>query len=556
MADGIVVTVGPSGGGYDYTSIETANADIPADITGTAGDYVIEIYSGVNLNGFDKPNRTTDTAHRIVYRAAAGEEVNGLGVGAGFESNVAANSDAFIGTFTQSTNDTHVDFIGLKIIHLAGGGGTDALYYDDALSNRFFGCYIKSEVSRSLQTENGGSAGIYMENCILAESAGGGTEHNNIGGGAFIEYYRCTIANTGGNGFGDRGFGDRDNLRIRNCLSYGNSGSDFQAKIDQSDCDFLASGDGTASEADTTSFTNRTSADFEDYAGGNYNLASGSSLQTAGEGGEPIGATLGSAPATSESPDADVDIAVSAPAFSASAEATLPQPSSDAAFTVNAPTFAATCEATLPQPQADIAYSVSSPVFAGSADVTLPQPNSDVAYSISAPTFSASAEVTLPQPSADTSLTVSAPTFSATASATIPGFNASVAFTVGEPVFSATAEVTQPQPRADVSYAMQSPTFAGQASATLPNPSAIFGITLDAPQFSAQASATEPGFNANVSLNVDAPIFSASGSATLPQPDSSVSLTVPEPVFSVVAIVGGIAIIVDDESNINVPARS
>lgn len=226
------------------------------------------------------------------------------------------------------------------------------------------------------------------------------------------------------------------------------------------------------------------------------------------------------------------------------------------AYTVTAPTFSADASVTLPQPSADTAWSIASPQFSANGSATLPQPVADLSFSISAPTFSSTASATLPQPASDVAFTITKPSFAATASATIPGFNASVSFSITEPQFSATADVTLPQPSADVAYAIGKPTFSVSADATLPQPSSTVSFTLDAPQFSATASATLPGYNANVAFEVTKPEFSSTASVTLPSPSADVGFTVTAPTFSVVAIVGGIAIIVDNESNINMPALS
>lgn len=203
---------------------------------------------------------------------------------------------------------------------------------------------------------------------------------------------------------------------------------------------------------------------------------------------------------------------------------------------------------------ADAAYTISAPAFTANASATLPQPTADGAFSIASPLFSASATATLPQPIADAAFTINAPTFAATASATIPGFNASVSFAIPAPTFSANATVTLPSPTADVSYTIAAPTFSVNASATLPQPSSDVAFTINSPSFAVTATATEPGFNASVNFTVNAPTFTADATATLPQPSADVGFTVSAPTFSVVAIVGGIAIIVDNETNINVPA--
>lgn len=182
----------------------------------------------------------------------------------------------------------------------------------------------------------------------------------------------------------------------------------------------------------------------------------------------------------------------------------------------------------------------------GAAGVT-----ADAAYTIPAPTFSANASVTLPAPIADTIFTVNAPTVNGNASATIPGFSASVSFTVSAPSISSSASATLPNPSAGVSYTVSAPTFSVNADASLPQPISDLAFTVNTPTVAANATATETGFNASVNFTVNAPTFAVDTNATLPQPESTVSFAVSPPSVSAVAIVGGIAIIVDDETNIN-----
>lgn len=175
----------------------------------------------------------------------------------------------------------------------------------------------------------------------------------------------------------------------------------------------------------------------------------------------------------------------------------------------------------------------------------------DAAFTINAPTFAVSADAALPQPIANTAFTINAPTFSASASVTTPGFNASVNFAIPAPTFSVDAAVTLPSPTVDVNYTVSAPTFNVSANASLPQPLSDVSFAVGSPLFAATATATEPSFNADVSFNVGAPTFSGNASATLPQPVADANFTVSAPTFSVVAIVGGIAIIVDEETNIN-----
>jgi hypothetical protein len=228
----------------------------------------------------------------------------------------------------------------------------------------------------------------------------------------------------------------------------------------------------------------------------------------------------------------------------------------DTAYTINAPTFTSSASVTLPSPIADASFTLAAPTFTASADASLPQPIGSGAFSIASPLFSANVDASLPQSMANAAFTLNAPTFSASATVTIPGFSASVAYSVNAPTFSADVAVTLPSPTADVTYTVTAPTFSVDSTVTLPQPTANAAFSLPAPAFAASATATEPGFNAAVSFALPAPTFNADATATLPQPVADGNFTITAPTFSVVAIVGGIAIIVDNETNINMPALS
>lgn len=205
---------------------------------------------------------------------------------------------------------------------------------------------------------------------------------------------------------------------------------------------------------------------------------------------------------------------------------------------------------------ADAAFSVSAPNFSASASATLPKPASDVSYSVSLPTVIASAVASLPQPASDIAFTINAPSVSANASATIPGYSASVSFAVNAPSVSSNASATLPSPTADIAYTVNAPSISVDIDASLPQPESDITFTVNTPTVAATAEATQTGYNADVSFSVNAPSVSISASATLPQPSASVSFAVSPPQISAVAIVGGIAIIVDDETNINQRALS
>lgn len=116
--------------------------------------------------------------------------------------------------------------------------------------------------------------------------------------------------------------------------------------------------------------------------------------------------------------------------------------------------------------------------------------------------------------------------------------------------------LASPAVEVDIDFAISAPSFSVTASASLPQPESDVDFSVGSPAFSASASATLPDPAAQVGFSVSGPAFSASASATLPSPDSSIDFDISSPVFSVVAFAGTIDIIVDDETNINLPGLS
>lgn len=281
--------------GDDYDTTAEILNDLPSDITATSGHWRVKFKKGFNFDGFTIPAFIiTDDDHQIYFEAADGDEVDGTGSGAGFESAIG-NAGGLIETQTAQQNDTHFNIIGLKIIATAGFTGQSALDLDDVTNKLIKDCYISNRsVSGSgwgFNTPNAAVCITTFENCIIADCTGSGTNHGNAGGSSRITMNRVTSVNNGDDGFDDRGFGPASFIEsYRNLLSFGNTDNDFNSRLSDSNVNYFAGGDGTQSEA-PINFT-ATSADFVDYANGDYSLASNSSLKGAGENGEDIGATL------------------------------------------------------------------------------------------------------------------------------------------------------------------------------------------------------------------------------------------------------------------------
>lgn len=284
-----IKTAGSTALGDDYDTIAEVLADIPADLTATSGDWIVEFRGGFDFDGFTIPLIVTDATHQLIFRAIAGDEVDGTGTGAGFQGTVGG-SITFIQTITGQQNDTHLQIIGLKI-HAESGYGGDTLNLDDVNNKVIKDCFITSKSGNGFTTSNAAVCIATLENVIIADCSGNGTNYNNASVNASLTFNRVTCVNNGGVGFDDRGFGNAGFINsFRNLLSFGNAGNDFNSRLSDSNVDYFAGGDGTQSEA-PINFT-ATSADFANYAGGDYSLATGSSLRGAGESGEDIGATL------------------------------------------------------------------------------------------------------------------------------------------------------------------------------------------------------------------------------------------------------------------------
>lgn len=248
---------------------------------------------------------------------------------------------------------------------------------------------------------------------------------------------------------------------------------------------------------------------------------------------------------------ADAAFSVSAPSFAGSTSATLPQPTVDIDYSISAPTVSVSASASLPNPSANVSYAVNSPAVSASALSTLPRPTSDITFTVNKPAVSAGSSPTIPNYNASVSFVVNTPVVSAEVGATSPNYSAFVSFTVATPSVATSVSTTLPNPTAAIDYTVNAPSIDVNAAASLPQPLSDIGFTVNTPSVSAMVSATQTRWNIDAGFTVNAPSVSITTSAALPQPDSVVSLTVSPPQVAVVAIVGGIAIIVDDETNIN-----
>lgn len=300
--------------GDDYTTQSAMIADIPTGPTGiidTGGNWRIqhrdgETYPKVELK--DLP-RGTDVNHQIIFEAVPGDEADGTGLKGplylGDSSNVGEAFDA--GVNEEYTN--YVIIQGLRIDTQSTNSAVGSVFVGKAIGITVQHCFITSSTS-GIEAQNGSNGIFSFYNCIIAFCGSNGIDFGRPRLPGAYTVNRCTFLDNTGYGVGDRGFGDIGPIYVKNTLSLINQGNDFQPKLSNegADVDYLASSDTTANEAHSVSFINRTTADLEDYAGGNYNLASTSSLKGAGENGEDIGATLPASGGSPPDPEQTIEV--------------------------------------------------------------------------------------------------------------------------------------------------------------------------------------------------------------------------------------------------------
>ena len=281
MADTVVI-LGQQVGD-DYTTMAAAKAAVPADIVATGGNWIIQIRADANYGKIGAiPQSTTDSTHKLIIEAFPGDEVDGSGVGAGIEQiNV---SDLIGQTNVAYTTDTI--FRNIKII--TSGASRRAINMSLGSNIVFENCFIKSADYWAVVGQNGASVNWKYINCVIADSVIN-IRLGNPGSGANYSFIGCSSVNSVNNAFDGITSGS---LTVKNCFGFSSS-PDFASDVSSggANSDYLASSDTTATaEAFSTGFNNRTSADFVDYAGGDYNLSSSSQLRNYGS---PVGSSIG-----------------------------------------------------------------------------------------------------------------------------------------------------------------------------------------------------------------------------------------------------------------------
>jgi len=286
MADTIVVVGNVVGD--DYSSIASALAAIPTDLTITGGLHVIKVRNYQIHGSCKTPVITDDATHYIKIMAFEGDEVNGKGEGTTFYStNKYAQPLYFRNAYDRA--------YGVKADLAAAGGAcihtSPSFGYSEVKD-----CFLKSQ-SSVLSLSNGYSGNIKVINTIGVST--GSSYSCFYGGNISGQLSLDRVTTIGGKDSVSIGTSIGGKLNSENTLSFNGAVEDFRYKSNVNiDWDYLASGDATASAQAGVSvaFDNRViTDDLEDpnAVTPDYNLKSSSTLKGSGSGGSDIGASLG-----------------------------------------------------------------------------------------------------------------------------------------------------------------------------------------------------------------------------------------------------------------------
>lgn len=270
----VTLTVKPSGG--NYTSLNTALAAIPSNIVTTDEQYdvVCDTFSGGLAEQVTVPTITQDATRYVHIKADTGHEYNPVDDSGFF----LTASVGFSATVVNSQNFTRFSNIGAKNTRTATNGrGFDNFGTDNVITGVYS---TTASTSGAIVFFLNNATNLDISYCLAVNGTTGFDFGNNFTRTAD----HLTSVDASAVGF-DTGTAD---TTITNSLTIGSTDpylGTFNASSDYN------AGDSTDAPG-SNSLDNRTTADFADYAGGDYRTASGSALANAGSGGTYIGYAL------------------------------------------------------------------------------------------------------------------------------------------------------------------------------------------------------------------------------------------------------------------------
>jgi len=272
----------PTNGGGAYTSIVTWEADQQQNLVTGGNTAVLECYTFTEeiSSRFTILDWVVDATHNVTVRAAQGHANNGV-VGAGYILDAVSVGSTTFGAMAVGLNQGTVisDISIFQAVSTIANGCISSNSSSEGART-----LLKNLILRNLSTNTSSfcarwaAFGVFCENVLVTQSGGlGFTLNSNSSDDASFKNcnaFNCNI------GF-DIGVENIIDVTYENCLGYDNN-TDFGSGPNWvgntlTNC---ASGDATATG--TLPQTGVTTADFEDYAGGNYVPATGGKLDGTG----------------------------------------------------------------------------------------------------------------------------------------------------------------------------------------------------------------------------------------------------------------------------------
>jgi hypothetical protein len=286
--------------------------------------------------------------------------------------------------------------------------------------------------------------------------------------------------------------------RVENCIGINGQNafySNFSSTVNTdsfftggTNADALLANGATTSNCATTDGTGNvtgfTTAEFVNFAAGDYRIKSNSQLKTLGIGAffeEGVGGGAITATAAFTMPQFGVSASAqsTSPVITATSAFTMPQFIVAVSSSSVAPGAGSTVEFTIPQFVASASAQSVSPVYSATISALMPQFTAAATASNTIPAGGASVSFQMPQFSASATAGNTAPVYSASVSATMPHFAASVVAQSATGGVAASIAYAMPQFSASVVAFSSAPVYAGTVSITMPQ----FGVSILSGEF-------------------------------------------------------------------------
>lgn len=274
MPTKIIKIVNPDGTG-DYTTISSALAAIPADLTSVDEQWDIVIRS--KIGGYQEkvviPNVTTSSSCYISLYPYTGDEYNPL-TDEGVKIIFSTNYSQVVGGNTPYTEIRNI------YVENTGNASARAIYFYGK-NHKILGCTARSNSiniwSKSTNCEVKGNLSLGGTTGVSLDSWGSGEVDNNTAIDCVVGFSKPN--NSNGTGY-----------KLRNNLYVGSGQFTNRSGWNATFCDYNASTDNTA--VGSNSHNNISTDELVDYNNGDYRLNSGSTLATSGDAGIFIGYSL------------------------------------------------------------------------------------------------------------------------------------------------------------------------------------------------------------------------------------------------------------------------